>query len=211
MSVIFIDLSRLIPYNREGQLQNTLIQQISGRRASVDRYKGRWDAIKGPLIVFMITIVIILILYFLMPKGFFTYFFIALLLFFTPLSYSGLILSIDIDDKKLVVVRPFTLTRVRFEDVALCAVHCIEGEKYLIYAFVKKRDFKGYTVRGVKPRLPFEEVVRMSSKEDNMDLDINFNRAKKIPVSFVENCEELKDRFLFEVGKHHVRIMDDKA
>lgn len=175
------------------------------------KYKGRWDAIKGPSLVLSIMLAMIFIIYFFIPKGFFSYFFIVLIAFFIPLTYSGLVLSINVDEKKLVVVRPFTLTRVRFEDVALCAVHCIEGEKYLIYAFVKKRDSKGYTVRGIKPRLPFEEVIKIASKEDNVDLDINFNRAKKIPVSFVENCEELKDRFLFEVGKHHVRIMGDKA
>lgn len=174
------------------------------------KYKGRWDAIRGPLVVFLIMMAMILIIYFVIPRGFFTYFFIFLLLFFIPLVYSGLILSINMDAKKLVIIRPFTRTTVKFENVALCAVHCVEDGKYLIYAFVKARDSKGYTVRGIKPRLPFEEVVRMSAKDDNIDLDINFSRAKKIPVSFVENCDELKDRFLMEVGKHHVVIMDDK-
>ncbi len=173
------------------------------------KYKGRWDSIRGPLVVFSVMIAMILLIYFFIPKGFFTYFFIVLLLFFTPLAYSGLVLSINMDAKKLVIVRPFTRTVVRYENVALCAVHCIEEDKYLIYAFVKARDFKGYTVRGIKPRLPFEEVVRMSAKDDYVDLDVNFNRAKKIPVSFVNNSEELKDRFLMEVGKHHVGIMDD--
>lgn len=173
------------------------------------KYKGRWDAIKGPLLIFTVMMALILTIYFLIPKGFLTYFFIVLLLFFTPLTYSGLILSINIDDKKLVVVRPFSRMTVKFENVALCAVHCIEEGKYLIYAFVKMKDFKGYTVKGVKPRLAFEEVIKISSRDENIDLDVNFNRAKKIPVSFVENGEELKDRFLMEVGKHHAGIMDD--
>lgn len=173
------------------------------------KYKGRWDAIKGPLLVLVLMIAMILIIYFLIPKGFFTYFFIVLLLFFLPLVYSGLVLSINLDDKKLIVVRPFTRTSVKFSDVAICAVHCIEEGKYLLYAFVRKRDSKGYTVRGIKPRLPFEEVIRISTQEENVDLDVNFNRAKKIPVSFVENSEELKERFLMEVGRHHVRIMED--
>lgn len=173
------------------------------------KYKGRWDAIKGPLLVFVLMIAMILTIYFLIPKGFFAYFFIALLLFFMPLVYSGLVLSINIDDKKLVVVRPFTRTSVKLADVAICAVHCIEDGKYLLYAFVRKRDIKGYTVRGIKPRLPFEEVIRISTQEENVDLDVNFNRAKKIPISFVENSDELKDRFLLEVGRHHVKIMED--
>lgn len=173
-------------------------------------YKGRWEAIKGPLVVLSILMAIVLILYLFVPKGFFTYFFIVLLLMFVPLLYSGLVLKIAISEKRLVVVRPLTRTTVKFEDVALCAVHCVDEGKYLIYAFVKQRYRKGYTVKGIKPKLPFDEVVKMSLQNEDFDLDINFNRAKKIPVSFVENCEELKDRFLMEVGKYHVRIIDDK-
>ena len=173
-------------------------------------YKGRWDAMRGPLVMLSILIALVLIIYAFMPKGFFAYFFIALLLIFVPLSYSGLVLKIIVDEKKLVVVRPFTRVSVKFEDVGLCAVHCVEDGRYLIYAFVKQRYRGGYTVKGIRPKLPFDEIVKMASKDENINLDINFNRAKKIPVSFVENCEGLKDRFLMEVGKYHVRIMDDK-
>lgn len=173
-------------------------------------YKGRWEAIRGPLIVLSILIAIVTIIYFLIPHGFWAYFFIVLLLLFVPLAYSGLVLKITINEKKLVVVRPFTRLSVKFEDVALCAVHCVEEEKYLIYAFVKQRYRKGYTVRGVRPKLPFDEIVKIANKNENIDLDINFNRAKKIPVSFVEGGNELKDRFMLEVGKYHVKIMDDK-
>lgn len=172
-------------------------------------YRGCRDSVKGPLIVLSLIIAIVLIIYLFIPHGFWAYFFIVLLLLFVPLTYSGLVLKITIDERKLTVVRPLTRTTVKFENVALCAVHCIEDGKYLIYAFVKQRYHGGYSVKGVKPKLPFDEVVRMSLKGDNMDLDINFNRAKKIPISFVENSEELKDRFLREVGKYHVRIMGD--
>lgn len=174
-------------------------------------YKGRWEAIRGPLAVLGILIALALIIYLFLPHGFFSYFFIALLLLFVPLAYSGLILKITIDDKKLVVVRPLTRVTVRFEDVALCAVHAIEEGKHLIYAFVKQKHRGIYTVKGVRPKLPFEEIVRMATREeDYVDLDVNFSRAKKLPVSFVENGEELKDRFLMEVGKHHVKIMEEK-
>jgi len=174
-------------------------------------YKGRTEAIRGPLIVLAIMISLMLLIYFAFPKGFFTYFFIVLLALFVPLVYSGLILRITIDDKKLVIVRPLTRVVVRFEDVALCAVHTIEEGKHIIYAFVKQRYRGIYSVKGVKPKLPFEEIVKMSEREeDYVDLDVNFNRAKKIPVSFVENGEELKDRFLREVGKHHVKILEER-
>lgn len=191
-------------------MKNTIkIRQVAKEEESVTEYKGRWDAMKGPLVALSIIIALVLSIYLLAPKGFFAYFFIALLLLFVPLIYSGLILKITINGEKLVVVRPLTRTTVRFEDVALCAVHCVEEGSYLIYAFVKQRYRKGYSVRGIKPKLPFDEVVRMASKDEDINLDINFNRAKKIPVSFVEKGEEIKDRFLLEVGKYHVKIMDD--
>jgi hypothetical protein len=175
-------------------------------------YKGKWDAVRGPSIVLGIIILMVLVIFFMAPKGFFAYLFIVLLLVFVPLTYSGIILKITIDDKKLVVVRPFSRLTVRFEDVALCAVHCLEEGSYLIYAFVKERYRGDYTVKGIRPRLPFDEVIKLASKEnENFDFDVNFNRAKKLPVSFVENGEALKDRFLMEVGKYHIKIMDDKA
>lgn len=170
-------------------------------------YKGRWEAIRGPLVALSILIAIAAILFLFLPHSFWTYFFIVILLLFAPLAYSGLILKITINEKKIVVVRPFTRMTVKFEDVALCAVHNIEEGKNLIYAFVKQRYRKGYTVKGIRPRLPFDEVVRMAEKDENIDLDINFTRAKRLPVSFVEGGEELKDRFMTEVGKYHIKIM----
>lgn len=172
-------------------------------------YKGRWEAIRGPLIVTAALTAMITYIYVLVPHGFWAYFFIGLLLLIIPTAYSGLILKITMNEKKIVVVRPFTRVTVKFEDVALCAVNCVGDGKYLIYAFVKQRYRGGYTVKGIRPKLSFDEVVKRSLKED-LDLDANFSRAKKIPVSFVENGEELKDRFLLEVGKHHVKIMEEE-
>ncbi len=154
-----------------------------------------------------ILIASIIIIYLVVPHGFWAYFFIVLLLLFIPLAYSGLVLKITINEKKIVVVRPFTRVSVRFEDVALCAVHCVEEGRSLIYAFVKTRYRGGYTVKGIRPKLPFDEVVKIAAKDEDINLDINFNRAKRIPVSFVDGGEELKNRFMTEVGKYHVRIM----
>lgn len=173
-------------------------------------YKGRWEAIKGPSIVITVLIALIAIIYFFVPRSFWTYFFIILLVVFIPAAYSGLILKIKINEKKIIIVRPLTRMTIKFEDVALCAVHCVDDGKYLLYAFVKQRYRRGYSVKGIKPKLPFDEVVKMSLKEEDLTLDINFNRAKKIPLSFVENCEELKDRFLMEVGKYHVKITEEE-
>ena len=173
-------------------------------------YKGRWEAIKGPSIVITVLIALIAIIYFFVPRSFWTYFFIILLMVFIPPVYSGLILKIKINEKKIIIVRPLTRMTIKFEDVALCAVHCVDDGKYLLYAFVKQRYRRGYSVKGIKPKLPFDEVVKMSLKEEDLTLDMNFNRAKKIPLSFVENCEELKDRFLMEVGKYHVKITGEE-
>lgn len=172
-------------------------------------YRGRREAIRGPSIIISVLIASIALIYFFAPHGFWAYFFIILLLLFIPIAYSGLILKITINEKKIIVVRPLTRVTIKFEHVALCAVHCVENGKYLIYAFVKQRYRQGYTVKGIKPKLPFDEVVKMSSKGECLDLNVNFNRAKRIPVSFVENGEELKDRFLMEVGKHHIKIMEE--
>ena len=171
-------------------------------------YKGRWEAIRGPLVVLSIMLTLLIFVLFFVPQGFWFYFFMIMLLLFMPLAYSGLILKIMINDKKIVVIRPFTRVTVKFENVALCAVHNIEEGSSLIYAFVKSRSLKGYTVKGIRPKLSFDEIVRMTSKNEDVDLDINFSRAKKIPVSFVDGGEELKERFLLEVGKYHVKIMD---
>ncbi|MDD3705320.1 MAG: hypothetical protein PHC45_04565 [Clostridiaceae bacterium] len=173
-------------------------------------YKGRWEAIKGPSIVITVLIALIAIIYFFVPRSFWTYFFIILLAVFIPPAYSGLILKIKINEKKIIIVRPLTRMTIKFEDVALCAVHCVDDGKYLLYAFVKQRYRRGYTVKGIKPKLPFDEVIKMSLKEEDLTLDMNFNRAKKIPLSFVESCEELKDRFLKEVGKYHVKVTEEE-
>lgn len=174
-------------------------------------YKGRWEAIRGPLIMLSILIALAAIIYFFIPHGFWAYFFIVLFLIFVPFAYNGIILKITIDEKKLVVVRPLARIPVKFEDVALCAVHCIEEGKHIIYAFVKQTYRGGYTVKGIRPKLPFDEVVKMASEDENIDLNINFNMAKKIPVSFVHGGVELKDRFIMEVDKYHVKVREDKA
>ncbi len=185
--------------------------RISKEEKPVTEYRGRWSSIKGPLIGLSAIIILVSALYLFTQRNFIIYFLIALFLAFVPLAYSGLILKIRIDEKGLVVIRPLTRTAVRFEDVALCVMHCVEEDSYLIYAFVRQRGSKGYTVKGIKPKLPFDEVIKRSLNDESMEMDLNFSKAKKIPVSFVENGGELKDRFMEEVGRYHARIAGNQS
>ncbi|MPN49334.1 hypothetical protein SDC9_196952 [bioreactor metagenome] len=41
------------------------------------------------------------------------------------------------------------------------------------------------------------------------DLKVNFNKAVKVPVSMVENGEELKERILNSVDAHHCKAVYD--
>lgn len=171
-------------------------------------YKARPEAIKGPAITLAIMIAFELLIYFFFPKGFLTYFFMGLILVFIPLVYSGVILKIIMDDKKVVVVRPFTRLMIKIEDIAFCAVHGLDDGRHLIYAFVKKR-YKGMDcVKGIKQKKPFEEIIREAMKDEEcVDLDINFNMAKKIPVSFVEDAEALKDRIIGAVNRKNEKYL----
>ncbi|MPN48440.1 hypothetical protein SDC9_196047 [bioreactor metagenome] len=47
----------------------------------------------------------------------------------------------------------------------------------------------------------------MSDTSKDFSFDINFNKAAKIPVSFVENGEELKDEILKRINAEHVRVL----
>ncbi len=171
-------------------------------------YKARPEAIKGPAVMLAIMVALLLTIFFFFPKGFLTYFLMGLILIFVPLAYSGVILKITMDDKKIVVVRPFSRLTVRIEDIAFCAVHGLDDGRHLVYAFVKRRHKGMDCVRGVKQKKPFGEIIREASKDDGcVDLDINFNMAKKLPVSFVEDAEALKDRILEAVNRKNEKYL----
>ncbi len=174
-------------------------------------YKGAKNSIKGPIIaVIIITALIVGTLYLLQLT--FAGILVSLLLFMLWMfAYKGIILKITIDENRIVVVRPLTRTSLRLDDIVFCAVHGIDENSSLVYAFIKKKAQGITTVRGIKPVKPFEEIIRIISDEEaKAELDVNFNMAAKIPVAFVEKGEELKDIILAKVSENQNKILYKK-
>ena len=74
----------------------------------------------------------------------------------------------------------------------------------LLYAFTRQRRFKGDRISGIKSKKSFDEIVKIISEDDgNTDLNINFNMASKILISFVQQGDVLKDKILANVNERH--------
>lgn len=133
-------------------------------------------------------------------------FLLALTLPFVHLAYQGMITRIVLENAQVVIYRPLSVQRIAIVDIAFCAVHGLDDGKSLVYCFTRKRFSDG--VVGIKSKEGFDAIVKklMADQGDlQTDLDINFHRAKKIPVSFVENGEQLKDAILLAVDMTHVQ------
>ncbi len=172
-------------------------------------YKGSKENTKGPAIVFLVLLLLATILLIFARSNWFAVFMAVLFLFPLPMIYSGIILNIQLDNEKIVVQRPLGKQVIKFSDIAFCAVNGLEDNKFLIYAF-KKRKKKGViSVKGVRENIPYHEIVRrMSDTQNTFDFDINFNQAAKIPVAFVENGVELKDAILKQINAEHVKLLN---
>lgn len=172
-------------------------------------YKGSKENTQGPTIVFLVLLLLATILLVFAHSNGFAIFMAVLFLFPLPMIYSGIILNIQLDDEKIVIQRPLGKKVIKFSNIAFCAVNALEDNKYLIYAF-KKRKKKGITsIKGIKQNIPYQDIVKkMSDTRKTFDFDINFNQALKIPVSFVENGEELKDMILKRINAEHVRVLN---
>ena len=156
--------------------------------------------------IFAAIIVVMLVLVGVKPL---TVLFSVIFAFAIHFCYKGMILRIAVDEEKVVISRPLGKKTIRFADIAFCMVHGIDETESIIYAFVKKRMGNRIGVKGIKQQLTFEEVVRIINKsQENIDLDINFNMAQRIPVSLVENTEELKNRILQTLGGHQKKILN---
>lgn len=130
----------------------------------------------------------------------------ALLFLIMNFLYKGMVLKITVDKDQIIIQKPLTQKVIRFSNIAFCIVHGIDETDSIIYAFIKKRDG---TVKGIKQRISFEEVVKIINRsENNIDLDINFNMADRIPVSLVSEADELKDRILTTLGGHQKRMLN---
>lgn len=122
--------------------------------------------------------------------------------------YKGLILAITVDDQKIRIYKPFNIRTIKFDNIAFCAVHGIDADTTLLYAFTRRKHIKGDRVRGIKSKKSFDEIVKIiSADEGNTDLNINFNMASKVLISFVQDGDRLRDKILANVNERHSKII----
>ncbi len=122
--------------------------------------------------------------------------------------YKGLILSIIVDDQKIRIHKPFNIRTIKFDDIAFCAEHGIDDDTTLLYVFIRKKHRKGDKVRGIRSNKSFDQIVKIiSADEGNTDLNINFNMASKVLISFVLSGDVLKDKILATVNERHKKIL----
>lgn len=172
------------------------MQQYAGSKKT--QVKLTWSLIMCLVIAGLIAVTV--------DSLFLKVFLLAITLPFAHLAYMGMIQKITLDDATLAVHRPLWVSKIKIEDIAFCAVHGLEEGKSLVYCFVRRRFRPG--VVGIKSKESFDTLVEMLMKDQGnfqTDLDINFHRAKKIPVSFVASGEQLKDALLLAVDKAHLK------
>lgn len=170
-------------------------------------YNGFPKSIQKLTLATLIVAAIALIIVFTVTSFAMKVFLLALTLPFMHLSYLGMILKITLSENEVTIHRPLYTQRILIDDIAFCAVHGIEEGKSLVYCFTRKKFF-GSGVHGIRSKESFEHIVERIRQDDGnlqTDLDINFHRAKKIPLSFVENSDSLKDGILKAVDRAHLK------
>jgi len=169
-------------------------------------YKGKASNLKGTSLVMLGFIAMILIIFFFTKRGFLPWFFIISLSLMCMSVYGGMILSITMDDEKVVIRRPLSWKTLKLSQIAFCAIHDIGEGKSTLFVFVKQKWGSDYRIKGVKSSMPYEEIVEALKKGGRIqDFKVNFNKAVKVPVSLVENGDELKERILDCVEGHHYK------
>ncbi|MDF2840210.1 MAG: hypothetical protein K0Q99_982 [Clostridia bacterium] len=173
-------------------------------------YKGKSKSLYGlGIAIGILTAIILGMLIIVGVKGI-TLIVTALVALIISFLYKGMIVKIVVDKEKIMIYKPLGKKTIQFSNVAFCMVHGIDETDSIIYAFVKKKFGKEAGVKGIKQNISFDEVVRIINKSgDNLDLDINFNMADRIPVSLVENTEELKSEILTMLGGHQKKILNN--
>ena len=170
----------------------------------MEKFYGRPDSIKKLGISFTISVLLALVSYIFITNGILKTVLLIIFITFAWQFYKGLILSITVDEQKIRIYKPFNIRTIKFDDIAFCAVHGIDEDTTLLYAFTRKRGLKGDRVGGIKSKKSFEEIVKLISEDEgNTDLDINFNMASKILISFVQQSDILKHKILDTVHERH--------
>lgn len=173
----------------------------------MEKFSGKLDSLKKLGIIFIISVLLAFVSFIFVPN--FILKTVLLIIFITAAwqAYKGLIIAITVDEQKIKIYKPFNIKTIKFEDIAFCAVHGIDDDTTLLYAFTRKRYGKEDRVRGIKSNKSFDEIIKLISEDEgNTDLNINFNMASKVLISFVKNGDTLKDKILATVNERHKKI-----
>lgn len=166
--------------------------------------RGKKGNLKGTTLVVMTILAIISLIFIFTKRGVFAWFLMIILALLLPLVYKGMILKIKLDKNKIVIIRPLSWQTIKLKDVAFCAVHDIGEGNFTLYAFMKNIHGNDIKITGVKTEKSYDEVLTAMNKGGKLEgIQINFNKAAKIPIALVEDSEELKEKILDNVDIHH--------
>lgn len=172
-------------------------------------YKGKKSTLKWTGITILSFIGLIFIIYFFTKRGFLPWFFMISLFLMCIPAYNGMIVNISIDESKVVIRRPLSWKTLKISRIAFCAVHDIGEGKSLLFVFTIQGSGHSKSIKGIKSKMPYEETMKALEKGGRIqDVKVNFNKAVKVPVSMVENGEELKKRILDSVDAHHYKAVN---
>lgn len=173
-------------------------------------YQGKTKSIMGLGITIGVLSAIILFILIIVGVRGLTIVIAVLFALLISFLYKGMVLKITVDKEKILIYKPLGKKTIKFSNIAFCMVYGIDETESIIYAFVKKRIGHKTGVKGVRQKLSFEEIVmKINSSYENVDLDINFNLADKIPVSLVQKSEALKNEILTTLSSHQKRILNN--
>ncbi len=167
-------------------------------------YKGKAGNLRGTLLVTLTIIAIIGSIFYFTKRGVFAWFLMICLALLISLVYKGMVLKISVDDNRIIISRPLSRQVIKLKDVAFCAVHDIGEGECTLYTFIRRNQGKNIGITGVKSEKPYEEIMETLRKGGKLEgVQINFNKASKIPIALVENNNELKEKILDHVDIHH--------
>ncbi|MGH4122160.1 MAG: hypothetical protein ACREV6_04395 [Clostridium sp.] len=174
----------------------------------MEKFRGKPDSLKKLSISFIISILLAVVGLFFIPNFMLKTILLIIFIFAAWQFYKGIILYITVDDQKISIYKPFNTRTIKFDDIAFCAVHGIDDDTTLLYVFKRQKHRHGDRVRGIKSNKSFDEIVKMISEDEgNTNLNINFNMASKVLISFVEKGDILRDKILATVNERHKKIL----
>jgi hypothetical protein len=174
----------------------------------MEKFKGKTDSLKKLGIYFTISSLLVVITLMFISNLILKTILLIMFVFATWEFYKGLIISITVDDQQIRIYKPFNITTIKFDNIAFCAVHSIDENTSLIYTFTRKKNNKGDRVKGIKSNKSFDEIVKIISEDQgNTELNINFNMASKVCISFVKDGDVLRDKIIATVNERHKRIL----